>query len=184
MYMLWSQYKLVTMRCTEFLRKKITGIPNTANRNSNFLTLQTLEFQKKIRPKSPESKTKPKFRLQWGSQKSEPKIGIPNQALPSLNVVDVASIFVIAILVDDTSERSTVAFSYTSITVAITRLPPSGWRFVNETSDSNLQMIPLPSSHQHAISRNPLPKEALPPVESDEQQCALSKGGVHLREAR
>ncbi len=46
--MLWSQYKLVTIIHTEFLRKQITGIPNFANRNSNFLTLQTLEFQKNI----------------------------------------------------------------------------------------------------------------------------------------
>ena len=45
--MLWSQYKLATIRCTEFLRKEITGIPNIANRNSDFLTLLTLEFQKK-----------------------------------------------------------------------------------------------------------------------------------------
>jgi hypothetical protein len=44
--MLWSQYKLATIRCTEFLRKEITGIPNIANRNFDFLTLQTLEFQK------------------------------------------------------------------------------------------------------------------------------------------
>jgi hypothetical protein len=45
--MLWSQYKLATIRCTEFLRKEITQILNIANRNSNYLTLQTLEFQKK-----------------------------------------------------------------------------------------------------------------------------------------
>ena len=44
--MLWSQYKLATIRRTEFLRKQITGIPNIANWNSNFLTLQTSEFQK------------------------------------------------------------------------------------------------------------------------------------------
>jgi hypothetical protein len=46
LYMLWSQYKLATIRCTEFLRKEITGIPNIVNQNSNFLTLQTSEFQK------------------------------------------------------------------------------------------------------------------------------------------
>jgi hypothetical protein len=45
--MLWSQYKLATIRRTEFLRKEITGIPNIANPNFNFLTLQTSEFQKK-----------------------------------------------------------------------------------------------------------------------------------------
>ena len=77
--MLWSQYKLATIRRTEFLRKEITGIPNIANRNSNFLTLQTSEFQKKKRPESSESNTELEFCLQWGSQKSEPKIGIPNQ---------------------------------------------------------------------------------------------------------
>jgi hypothetical protein len=45
--MLWSQYKSAMIRRTEFLRKEITGIPNIANQNSNFLTLQTLEFKKK-----------------------------------------------------------------------------------------------------------------------------------------
>jgi hypothetical protein len=45
--MLWSQYKLATIIHTEFLRKQITGIPNFTNQNSNFLTLQILEFQKK-----------------------------------------------------------------------------------------------------------------------------------------
>jgi hypothetical protein len=46
--MLWSQYKLTTIIHTEFLCKQITRIPNFANCNSNFLTLQTSEFQKKI----------------------------------------------------------------------------------------------------------------------------------------
>jgi hypothetical protein len=45
--MFWSQYKLATMRHSEFLRKQITGIPNSANQNFNFLTFQTSEFQKK-----------------------------------------------------------------------------------------------------------------------------------------
>jgi hypothetical protein len=45
--MLWSQYKLAMIRRTEFLCKEIAGIPNIANRNSDFLTLQTSEFQKK-----------------------------------------------------------------------------------------------------------------------------------------
>jgi hypothetical protein len=45
--MLWSQYKLAMIRRTEFLRKEITRILNIANRNSDFLTLQTSEFQKK-----------------------------------------------------------------------------------------------------------------------------------------
>jgi hypothetical protein len=46
--MLWSQYKLVPIRHTEFLHKDITGILNIANQNSDFLTLQTSEFQKRI----------------------------------------------------------------------------------------------------------------------------------------
>ncbi len=45
--MLWSQYKLATIRRTEFLRKEITRIPNIANRNSDFMTLQTSELKKK-----------------------------------------------------------------------------------------------------------------------------------------
>ncbi len=45
--MLWSQYKLAMIRRTEFLRKEITGIPNIANRSSDFLTLQTSELKKK-----------------------------------------------------------------------------------------------------------------------------------------
>ncbi len=48
LYMLWSQYKLVMMRRSEFLCKQITGIPNFTNWNSNSLTFQTSEFQKKI----------------------------------------------------------------------------------------------------------------------------------------
>jgi hypothetical protein len=38
--------KLATIRCSAFLRKQITGIPNFANRNSNFLTFQTSEFKR------------------------------------------------------------------------------------------------------------------------------------------
>ncbi len=45
--MLWSQYKLAMKRLSEFLCKQITGILNFANRNSNFMTFQTPEFQKK-----------------------------------------------------------------------------------------------------------------------------------------
>jgi hypothetical protein len=77
--MLWSQYKLATKRRSEFPRKQITGIPNFANRNSDFLSFQTLEFQKK-RPESPESKTELELCFRWGSQKLEQKIGITNQA--------------------------------------------------------------------------------------------------------
>jgi hypothetical protein len=41
--MFWIQYKLATMRSSEFLCEQITGIPNFLNQNSNFLTFQTLE---------------------------------------------------------------------------------------------------------------------------------------------
>ncbi len=34
-----------------------------------------------FRPESLESNMESEFRLRWGSHKSEPKIGIPNQAL-------------------------------------------------------------------------------------------------------
>ncbi len=78
LYMLWNQYKLATMRRNEFLCQQFTRIPNLANRNSDFLTFQKSEFQKKIRPEFLE------FFFQWGSQKSEPNIGIPNQALQSI----------------------------------------------------------------------------------------------------
>jgi hypothetical protein len=78
--MLWSQYKLATIRRIEFLRKEITGIPNIPNQNSNFLTLHTSGFPKKIRPESLELKMESEIHLQWGPQKSEPKVGIPNQA--------------------------------------------------------------------------------------------------------
>jgi hypothetical protein len=44
--MLWSQYKLATMKRSEFLRKQITGIPNFAKWNPNFLTFQTSELKK------------------------------------------------------------------------------------------------------------------------------------------
>ncbi len=43
-----------------------------------FLDFSTAEFEKKIRPESLESKTESEFRFRWGSQKSEPKIRIPN----------------------------------------------------------------------------------------------------------
>jgi hypothetical protein len=45
--MIQTQYKLATMRHSEFLRIQITRIPNIANLKSDFLTLQTSEFQKK-----------------------------------------------------------------------------------------------------------------------------------------
>jgi hypothetical protein len=79
--MFWSQYKLATIRCTEFLHKEITGIPNIANRNSNFLTLPTLEFQKKNLTGIFGIKNGIRILLTMGvpDQKSEPKIVIPNQ---------------------------------------------------------------------------------------------------------
>ncbi len=70
---------MATKRRSEFLRKKITGVPDFVNWNSSFLTFQTLEFQKKIRPESPELKMEKESHFQWGSQKLEPKIEIPNQ---------------------------------------------------------------------------------------------------------
>ncbi len=85
--MLWSQYKLATIRCTEFLRREITKILNIANRNSDFLTLQTLEFQKTIPTGIFGIKNKLELCLQWGSQKLESKIGIPNQVIRKWNHV-------------------------------------------------------------------------------------------------
>jgi hypothetical protein len=55
------------------------------NRNSNFLTLQTSEFKKYFPTGIFGIKTKLEFCLQWGSQKSEPKIGIPNLAVHSMD---------------------------------------------------------------------------------------------------
>jgi hypothetical protein len=46
-----------------------------------FVNFSTVEFKKKIRLESPESKMESKFRFQWGSQNLEPKIGIPNQGV-------------------------------------------------------------------------------------------------------
>jgi hypothetical protein len=46
-----------------------------------FCDFSTAEFKKEFRLESLESKTKLEFRFQWGSQKFDPKIGIPpNQA--------------------------------------------------------------------------------------------------------
>ncbi len=45
--MLWSQCKLATKRCTEFLCKKLPEFQKIANWNSDFRTLQKSEFQKK-----------------------------------------------------------------------------------------------------------------------------------------
>jgi hypothetical protein len=43
-----------------------------------FLNFSTAEFEKNFRPESSESNTESEFHFQWGSQKLEPKIGIPN----------------------------------------------------------------------------------------------------------
>ncbi len=74
LYMLWSQYKLEMIKRTEFLRKEITGIPNIANRNSNFLTLQTLEFQKK----SPTGIFRIEHRIRIPLTMGVPEIGTEN----------------------------------------------------------------------------------------------------------
>ena len=44
-------------------------------------------------------------------------------ALPSLNVIVVANVFVVVVLADNAAERSAVAFLSTSIAVAIARPP-------------------------------------------------------------
>jgi hypothetical protein len=46
-------------------------------------------------------------------------------AFPSLNVDVIANIFIVVVLADNTVERSAVDFLFTSIAVAIARLP---WR--------------------------------------------------------
>jgi hypothetical protein len=81
--MLWSQYKLVTIRLTEFLRKQITGIPIFANQNYNFLTLQTSTFQK-----NPTGifgiKNRIGIPLTMGAHKLEPKIRVPTKGCADL----------------------------------------------------------------------------------------------------
>ncbi len=51
-----------------------------------FDDFSTVEFWKKFWPEYPESETESKFCFQWGSQKLEPKIGIPNLACRELPV--------------------------------------------------------------------------------------------------
>jgi hypothetical protein len=82
--MLWSQYKLATIRRTEFLHKEITRNPNIPNQNSDFLILQTLEFQEKKPTRIFGIENGIGILLRWGSQKSEPKIGISNQEIAEL----------------------------------------------------------------------------------------------------
>ncbi len=57
---------------------KNNRIPNFANQNSNMMSFQHWNSQKKIIPEYPESETESKFCSWWGSQKSELKIGISN----------------------------------------------------------------------------------------------------------
>ena len=54
---------------------------NSKYRKSEFQFSDSPDIRilKKIQPKYSESKTESEFRLRWGSQKSELKIGIPNQ---------------------------------------------------------------------------------------------------------
>ena len=50
-----------------------------------FSDFPEIGISKKIRPEYPELETEPEFCFRWGSQKWEPKIGIPNQDLLNLN---------------------------------------------------------------------------------------------------
>jgi hypothetical protein len=61
----------------EFLREKNNGILIFANWNSDLMTFQQRN-SKKIQPEYPESETELEFCFQWGLQKLEPKIRIPN----------------------------------------------------------------------------------------------------------
>jgi hypothetical protein len=65
------------MRCVEFLRLFFLEF-QILESEYQFLNFSTAEFEKKIQPESLESKTESEFRFRWGSQKLEPKIGIPN----------------------------------------------------------------------------------------------------------
>jgi hypothetical protein len=66
------------MRCIQFLRPFFFGILNLEWK-FQFLNFSTENSSKKFRPEPSESNTESEFRFQWGSQKSEPKIRIPNQ---------------------------------------------------------------------------------------------------------
>ncbi len=76
---LWNQYKLATMRRNEFLLQNKKWNLEFCKSEFLFSDFPKIGIKKKIQPKYPESETKSEFRFQWGSQKSEPKIGIPNQ---------------------------------------------------------------------------------------------------------
>jgi hypothetical protein len=47
LYILWRQYKLATIRHTEFLRKEITGIPNIAKSEFQFSDSPDIGISKK-----------------------------------------------------------------------------------------------------------------------------------------
>jgi hypothetical protein len=70
------------MRCNQFLRNFFRN-SKFWNWNSDLSTFQQRNSKIKFRPESPESKTESEIRFQWGSQKPEPKIRIPNQDLLS-----------------------------------------------------------------------------------------------------
>ncbi len=59
----------------------ITGILNFGIGIPIFWLSRHRNFKRKFPTESSESKTESEFRLRWGSQKSEPKIEIPNQVL-------------------------------------------------------------------------------------------------------
>ncbi len=63
------------MRHTEFLRKQITRIPKIANQSSDFLTLQTLRFQK-----NPTGIFKIKRKIGIPLSMGVPEIGTKNQS--------------------------------------------------------------------------------------------------------
>ncbi len=65
------------MRCIEFLHLFFSEF-QISNWNSDFSIFQQRNLKKKIWPESSESKTESEFCFQWRSQKSEPKIRIPN----------------------------------------------------------------------------------------------------------
>jgi hypothetical protein len=69
---------LCEMRCIQYLRLYFFGIPNFGI-GVSISQLFNSGIQKKIQPESSESISESEFCFQWGSQKSEPKIGIPNQ---------------------------------------------------------------------------------------------------------
>jgi hypothetical protein len=66
-------------------------------------------------------------------------------ALPSLNIIIVTNVFFIVVLVDDTAERSAVAFSSTSIAVAIARLPQRRTYSLTNMEGTDFADVPPPN---------------------------------------